>query len=82
MAMVRSGWAWHSSKTELSFDGEINTEGSVPTASLVGSTITITDTEFAGSYYLNSVTNTKTKAGWMTFSGTATLYPQTLVTTA
>jgi hypothetical protein len=63
--------AYHGKKSEISCDFTVRA-ASYPTTSLLGATITILgDTKFAATYIVTGVTNTKTKADWMTGSFTA-----------
>ena len=49
-------------------------DGYLTGEALVGATITITDTEFAGTYWVKEVTNSKSNSGFMTGSFSATKY--------
>ena len=63
--------ALHGKETELSVDFTVKATG-YPDEALVDGTITISDTELAGKYIVQSVGNTKTKNAFMT--GSMTLY--------
>lgn len=76
--------AWHGQKYQISCEGQIEALASATSVTgddLVGHTITITDTEFAGTYFIDDVTNSKSNSDWMSVSFTATRYPDTLTTT-
>jgi hypothetical protein len=61
--------AYHAEATESTCDFKVANTG-YPSDDLVGGTVTITDTEFAGEYIVRAVTNTKTSTDFMTGSMT------------
>jgi len=61
--------AYHGKHGELSMDFSVLNPSSAPAASLWGHTLTIaSDTNFAGTYYINQVGRTRQKGQWMTGS--------------
>lgn len=65
---------WFSPKQELTGRGKIKNNSGKPGKSLIGHQLTITDSEFAGTWYLDDVTETKNEGDWLEFEFTATEY--------
>lgn len=65
---------WHSPKETIRFSGKVRTTSGLPGASLIGHIVTISDTQFAGSYYIDEITHSKSEGDWMEFSAVGSKY--------
>jgi hypothetical protein len=66
--------AYHAQASEATCDFKVANTG-YPDEDLVGSSVTITDTEFGGKYIVRSVGNTKTSTDFMTGTMTLRAFP-------
>ncbi len=59
---------WHSPKRGLSVRGKVRTTTGLPGTSLIGHILAIADTEFAGTWFIDTITKSKTEGDWLEFS--------------
>ena len=67
--------AYHGQNAELTCDFRVAATG-YPSDDLVGGTVALTDAEFAGTYIVKGVTNTKAEGAWMSGSMTLRDFPE------
>ena len=65
---------YHSPKRTLSVSGKVRTTTGLPGKSLIGHILTITDTEFAGTWFIDTISKGKTEGDWMEWSGELSEY--------
>ena len=65
---------WHSPKRTLSASGKVRVVADIPGKALIGHIVTVTDTQFAGEWFVDDVTQGKTEGDWMEVSYEMTEY--------
>jgi len=65
---------WHSPKRTLSVSGKVRTTTGLPGASLIGHVLSIADTTFAGTWFIDTITKSKSEGDWLEFSAELSEY--------
>ena len=65
---------WFSPKRTMTMSGRVRVLSATPDKDIIGHIVTITDGDFAGTWFLDEITQSKELDGWMSFEGVFSEY--------